>query len=93
MKGQKNLKKQECISVGCVPSAAVAMSITTCTGQCGYIPACTGQGGVCILACTGQGVSAQGGCLPGDFLLRGVCIPACTEVDTAPVNRMTDRQV
>ena len=41
---------QECIPVGCVPSAAVAVG-----GGC--IPACTGQGWVCIPACTGQGVS------------------------------------
>ena len=41
------------------------------------------------------GVSGPGGCL-----LQGVCvpapgggcgIPACTEADTPPVNRMTDR--
>ena len=43
-------KKQECIPVGSVQSAAVAMSI----------PACTGQGGVYP-----RGVSAQRGCLPG----------------------------
>ena len=35
-----------------------------------------------------QGMSASGGCL-----LQGWCIPACTEADTPPVNRMTDRQV
>ena len=38
--------KQDCIPVGCVPSAAVAMSI----------PACTGQGGVC----PGEGVCPGG---------------------------------
>ena len=49
------------------------------------------------------GVSAPGGCLLwGDVLLQGVSalggvcsggcgIPACTEADTPPVNRMTDR--
>ena len=43
--------KQECIPVGCVPSAAVAMSIPACTGHCvsqhavgrGCLP-----GGVCL---------------------------------------------
>ena len=44
--------------------------------------------GVCF-----QGVSAPGG---GGLLQGGVCsrgdgIPACTEADTPPMNRMTDR--
>ena len=57
------------------------------------IPACTGQGGVSEHALGGgrvyaKGVSAQGGCLPGE----GGCILACTEADTPPtVDRMTDR--
>ena len=63
---------QVCIPVGCVPSAAVAMSI----------PACTGQGGVCL------GGVCPGGCLPRGVSARRVvsaqevCIPACTEADT-----------
>ena len=39
-------------------------------------------GGVCCWGVSALGVSAQRG-----------CIPACTEADTPPVNRMTDRQV
>ena len=40
--------------------------------------------GVCIPACTGRGVSAQGGCLPRGVSTRGgVC----------PGGGMTDRQV
>ena len=48
---RRHIDKQECIPVGCVPSAAIAMSI----------PACTAQGGVCP-----RGVSAQGEgvCIP-----------------------------
>ena len=43
----------------------------------------------CLLrgVCSQGGVSAPGGCL----LLGGCGIPACTEVDTPPVNRMTNR--
>ena len=47
-----------------------------------------GGGGVCS-----RGVSAPGGvCSEGCLLLGGRCgIPACTEADTPPVNRMTNR--
>ena len=67
-----NGKEQECIPVGCVLSAAVAMSIPACTGQGGRgcIPACTGQGGVYPSMHW-----AEGGCLPGRCLLRGGCLP------------------
>ena len=71
------LHKQECISVGCIPSAAVAAG-----GGVGCISACTGQGG-CIPACTRWGVSAQGSvCLGG--------LPQCMLGYTLPVDRMTD---
>ena len=56
----KITSKQECIPVGCIPSAAVAargVCIPACTGQ-GCIPACTGQGGVYL------GGICPKGCLP-----------------------------
>ena len=71
--------KQECITTGCIPSAAVAMSIPACTGQ--GVGVCVSQyalgrggicpgghlpsGGVCPRGCLPRGVSAQGG---------GVCV-------------------
>ena len=52
---------QECIPVGCVPSAAVAMSIPACTGQVGGVSQhALGEGGVCPEGCLprkGGGVS------------------------------------
>ena len=57
----KRLCVQECIPVGCVPSAAVAVSFGRGGGG---LPGWSAQGGVCL------GVSAQGG-LPGG---RG-CLP------------------
>ena len=58
-------------------------------------------GDVCSRGCLLQGVCASGGCvLQGVSAPRGVCslgavpgggIPACTEANTLPVNRMTDR--
>ena len=52
--------KQECNPVGCVLSAAVAMSI----------PACTGKGGVCLgVVCLGS--VCPGGCLPGGCVCPG----------------------
>ena len=50
----EDMKGQECIPVGCVPSTAVA------TGAGGCIPACTGLG-VCVFQyALGSGVSAWG---------------------------------
>ena len=71
----RQLYKQECIPVGCVPSAAVAMSIPACTGQGGVSQNALGREGcvyssmhlacgVCIPACTGQGGVCPWGCLP-----------------------------
>ena len=55
-------------------------------------------GGVCSWGgvCSQPGVSALGGvCFGGVSSLGGVCsgggIRACTEADTPPVSRMTDR--
>ena len=47
-----------------------------------------GGGGVCSRGCLLRGGVCSEGCL----LLGGGCgIPACTEADTPPVNRMTNR--
>ena len=54
-------------------------------------------GGVCFGGCLLQGgllwgVSAPGVSAPGGVPAPGGCgIPVCTEADTPPVNRMTDR--
>ena len=78
--GVKSEKKQECIPVGCVPSAAVAVCWGgVCLGG-GVCPGVSAQGGVCPGGCLHRGVSAQ-----------GVCIPACTGPDT-PCGQ-NDRQV
>ena len=62
---------QECIPVGCVPSAAVAMCIPACTGQGGVYSSMHWAGrGVCIPACTGGG----GGSAIGVFQEEGVCL-------------------
>ena len=76
---EKKKIQQECIPVGCVPSAAVAMCI----------PAYTGQGGVSQHA-LGRGVYPSmhwaGGCLP-----RRVCVSQHALGKHPPLNRMTDR--
>ena len=80
----QKVKKQERIPVASLPSAAVAMCIPACTDHCVSEHA-LGRG--CITACTEQeGMHWEGGCLA-----RGVGV--CTEADTDPVNRMTDRQM
>ena len=59
-----------------------------CVSALGGVSALVGRG-----VCSGGQVSAPGGCLLlGGCLLQGGCgITACTEADTPPVNRMTDR--
>ena len=49
--------------------------------------------GVCSSGCLLWGCLLQVGCVSalGGVCSMGVCIPACTEADTPPVNRMTDR--
>ena len=47
---------------------------------------CLLWGGVCSRGCLIWGVSA-----PGGVSALGCGIPACTKVDTPPVNRMTNR--
>ena len=78
-------QKQECIPVGCVPSAEV-------TFERGCLPrGCVSAQGVCV--CPG-GVSAGGGVCPGGVFLVGClpggCLPQCMLGYTPPVNRMTD---
>ena len=74
----KHFSEQKCSPVGCVPSAAVAVS----WGAGGCLPSlsrgCLPEGYVC------RGVSARGGCLPegcvclvclGGVSARGRCLP------------------
>ena len=72
---QAHTHKQECIPVGCVPSAAVT----------------AGGGVVCRGGVSAQGVSARGwvsarGCLPG-----GISQHALRQTPSSPADRMTDR--
>ena len=72
-----NILEQECIPVGCVPSAAVTVS-----GGGGVFPGVSAQGGVCLrggglpsgIACLGGGgcLPNEGVCLVGVFS-RGLC--------------------
>ena len=76
-----------------------------CLLRGGWVVSAWGGWGVCLrgvcLRGVCLGVSAKGRCLPrGDFCPGGVCprgvcsggcIPVCTEADTPPVDRMTDR--
>ena len=88
-KNIQNSLKQECIPVGCVPSAAVTVSRGggvsalggVCSGGCLFLGGVCSGGGCLLL-----GVSALGG---GCLLLVGGGIPACTEADTSPVDRQT----
>ena len=60
--------KQECIPVGCVPSAVVAIGG-------GYLPGgCQPRGGVCLGGCLPRGVSTWGGVYPGLCLPRVVSV-------------------
>ena len=62
-----NILEQECIPVGCVPSAAVAVS-----GGGGVFPGVSAQGGVCLRGGLPSGIVCLegGGCLPNG----GVCL-------------------
>ena len=81
------ISKQECIPVGCVPSAAVAS-----VGGGGVWPegdVWPGEGGVCLPrgasdqgGMSAQGVSAQGDVCPGG------CLPQCMLRYTPPVDRI-----
>ena len=64
-----------------------------CSGGCLLLGvSASGGGGVCSGGCLLQGGSALGGVCSWGVSAQGGCgIPACTEVDTPPVNRMTDR--
>ena len=68
---KKNLYKQECIPVGCIPSVAVAAA-TGGGGPC--IPACTGWGVYPSMHCAaGGGVSAQGVSVPVHAGIHSLC--------------------
>ena len=83
--------EQECIPVGCVPSAAVAVwgggVVCLLGGVCFF-------GGVCLLGgcLLLGGVPASWGCLllGGGVCFLGAGIPACTEADTPPPCEQTD---
>ena len=60
----KSLTKQECIPVGCVPSATV----TVCLGGLFWL-----GGGVFVQGC----VCLARGCLPGGVSARRVCVCVC----------------
>ena len=65
---RERIPEQECIPVGCVLSAAVAMCIPECIGQ-----------GVCASQhALGRGVSAGGGCIPA---CTGADMPPCEQND------------
>ena len=86
-KRKKFLEWQECIPVGCIPSAAVAMSIPACTGHCvsqhvlgrgGCLYPSMHWAGGCVYpsmhwagGCLPRGVSAQGGVCPRGVSAQG----------------------
>ena len=80
----KNIEKQECIPVGCIPSATVAVSrgglcsggVYAPGGVCSWGGLCSG-GGVCSRGCLLLGMSALRGVLPRGrgCLLLGVSAP------------------
>ena len=79
---------QECIPVGCVPSAAVAVSPGG--GVCSQgdrLGGCLLWGGVCSQGCLPPGGSAPGGVSAPGFCSRGG-IPACTEADPLPCGQI-----
>ena len=86
----KNSNNQECILVGCVPSAAVAMSIPACIGHCvsqhalgrGMYPSMHWRGG-----CFPRGSVCPGGVCPG------WCVPQHPLRQTPPLRTewLTDR--
>ena len=98
---RQKINKQECIPVGCIPSAAVVILEG-------------GGGDVCLGKCLPRGMSAQGGVCPGGVSAggcpsrgvfiggvslgvsaQGVSVWGCLAggVHPFPVNRMTDKQV
>ena len=102
--GEEGQVKQECIPVGCVPSAAVAVCWGVCPGGClprGNTWGMSAQGvsawgGVCRAGWLLGDVCWEGGCLlggvcPGGCLPRGCVSQHAPLADTPPVERMTDR--
>ena len=74
---QVSYSKQECIPVGCVPSAAVAMPIPACTGQ-GEVYPSIHWAGVCVSqhalgrGCLPRGCLPRGGVCPGVVSAQGM---------------------
>ena len=90
----KLFQKQECIPVGCVPSASVAIcgeGMCLPRGVC-VCPGVSSRGVVCLVGVC-QGGCLPGGCLPGGCLPRG-CVSQHALGQTPPplVDRMTDRR-
>ena len=71
--GEQTYGRQEYITVGCVPSAAVAVSAPGWVGEGVW----SGGPRRCLL----WGVSAPRGYLVGGVWLGDGCIPACTGAD------------
>ena len=78
-----------CLLLGGVCSQGMSALGGVCSGGWGCLLwGVSALGGVCSGGCLLPGGSAPG----GGCLLRGECgIPACTEADTLPLNRMTNR--
>ena len=94
------LPQQECIPVGCIPSAAAAVSREGGVwsgrgGVCVPGPGKEGvlQGGVCSWrgVCLLSGGVRSGGCVCSGGVSAPRVIPAGTEAAPPPVDRMTDR--
>ena len=85
--------KQECIPVGCVPSALVAVGVGVSArgvfAQGDVCPGVSAQGGVCL----GSGVS-PGVCLPiRGVSTQGVSAPVHGEIHTPPMDRILDTRL
>ena len=72
------MKQQECIPVGCVPSAAVAIGRGRLSAWGVFAQGCL-PGGCLPRGCLPRGVSAQGGCLP-----REGCVSQYAMGQTSP---------
>ena len=86
------LTKQECIPVGCVPSAAMAVfgGVSLPRGVSARGGVCSRGGCLLLGVVSAPGRIWSGGSAPrGVSALGGCGIPACTEADTPRVHRHT----